>query len=193
MKDIKEKEIIKELFKERFGLVLSDVEESQVKSPDFEFLEEGKRRFVAELKTIISVPPSEETGYEKTSTGSWMRKDNSPSRISRLIDNAYKQLKDYPEPKVLIFFDKTGGLGIFDLETALTEKMDFKGPDGSIKTFLTPHKNALEINEAKNTIDLYVWVEEPAHKNEYKYKIQFMCYKDGGKEFCDKFFIKAAN
>lgn len=53
---------------------------------------------------------------------------------------------------------------------------------------LTLPKKTLEIDEEKKAINLHIWVEEPAHKNSYQYKVQFFSYKLSGKEIYNKYF-----
>lgn len=106
------------MFKERFDVNLYKIPEAHNKTPDFECIDSGKRIFVAELKEFVWVHPSEKTGWLKTKEDSfWSKTDNSVRRVADKIHEAYKQLKSFDTPKVLILFN-TDSLDIKDLREA---------------------------------------------------------------------------
>ena len=82
---------VQRLFQEKYGLNLIKIDEldSDGKTADFEFMENGKRIFICELKNFVQVEPSEKNGWELTyhqdgsveSTGT----SNAINRISTLV------------------------------------------------------------------------------------------------------------
>ena len=156
-----------ELFSNRYGIELIKITEhdgAKGQSPDFEFVENGKRVFVAELKDYVLVMPSEETGWKEThhldESIEGTRKSNAPNRISRNIYSAYKQLSVYSEPKILIFLDQSSGLNVGDLDETFKGFFEFSAGDRKYVNYYARRASEGIIKEIKNKIDLYIWIEK---------------------------------
>jgi len=183
MKD--EEIIVQKLFFERYKINLKRIQETNVKTPDFECTINGEKIFVMELKTLKRVRPSEETGWKEGRRGGWMKKDENPRKIANLLKKAHPQLEKYKEPKILTYLKDTSDYDFRDLKSALTK--------GNITLLTTQetlenlynHVAIEKIEEKKNYIDLYIWIDVP--KN---YKIDFLPTNDIGKKLYNQYFIK---
>jgi hypothetical protein len=133
-------------------------------SPDFEFIQESRRVFVAELKQLGYVQPSKDAGWtiiaKSDDAVEATRLDNAPSRVSDCIYNAYKQLVQYQEPKVLILLDTSPGLDVGDLEEAFNGCMVYKNKNVQYINIVSRKIAHGKINEVKNCIDLYIWIDQ---------------------------------
>ena len=155
-----------DLFKDRYGISLTKIDDIGGKNgqePDFEFLENGKRIFVCELKEYETLDPSEETGWETIhypdgSIGH-TRDSNAPNKISGSIHQAYKQLKKYDEPKILVFLNHYPGLDVRDLEETYRGFNKFEVDGETVVDVYYRRASEGVIKEEKNKIDLYVWID----------------------------------
>lgn len=157
---------VQKLFKDRYGILLVKIDDIGGKGgqePDFEYIEDNKRIFVCELKEYERVTPSEETGWQvkhhPDGSIEATRNSNAPNKVSESIHHAYKQLKKYSEPKILIFLNHYQGLDVRDLEETYR---GFREYDiGDRKIIDTYYRRASEgiIREEKANIDLYIWID----------------------------------
>lgn len=159
----KSEQYVIDLFQRRFGVELVKIPQSQGKSPDFESVRNGQRVFVAELKDIEYLSPSEDRGWtvEKFSDGSQSanRTDNAVSRVARKIHDAFGQLEQYSAPRVLIFLNHDPAVDVNDLEEAYTGEHTYGNEVFSYVN--TSSKKIAEgcIREEKDKIDLYIWID----------------------------------
>lgn len=166
MPAIPSEQYVQELFRQRYSIDLRKIPTSKkqgVKTVDFEYIVNGQRVFVCELKEFQRVEPSESTGWKITrhpdGTEEATRKSNALNRIIGHIERAYPQLEKYPEPKVLIFLNNAEILDIGDFEEV------FRGfvhlfDDGNIRYInVTAKKLEKNIREFKTKIDLYIWID----------------------------------
>ena len=184
------------LFQDRYGILLRKIDDRdgvEGQTPDFEYIENGSRIFVCELKDYVMVIPSEETGWEITShpdgSEEATRKNNASNRISHNIYSAYKQLSTYREPKVLVILNYSSGLDVSDLDE--TYRGYFEIPVGNIRYINYYTRRASEgiIKDIKSKIDLYVWVDKanPLLSDDDD-KIYFRTVTEAGKELARKYF-----
>jgi hypothetical protein len=155
--------IVADIFKTEFGITLKRILVGALKTPDFYGLHEGKNVFVAEVKSFKSLSPSEETGYERMPTGMWGKKSSEASKISEKIDEAYKQLKNYDLPKVLIFFNREALLRIDDLDNAFYSYQS-DVPDFSADSICRDYSSAPAsgkdiVKKEYRVIDLHIWID----------------------------------
>ena len=151
---------LQDFFQETYGIKLLKIKESVGQLPDFEFIDNGKRKFVCELKTIERVR-KEENGWKIISTNSngtqELTSEKDPTnRISRLIHSAYKQLQMYEEPKVLVFLNNDRLVDVQDLEDAFTGYRFLFESFGSIVNQSLKRVANGNIKTIKYKIDLYV-------------------------------------
>lgn len=165
------------LLKRRFGIILSKVPENHEAQPDFEYILDGQRVFVAELKDIEYHPPSEQRGWtipkpdEKFCHFSH-RTDNAVSRVADKIHNAFCQLKTSPPPRVLIFLNDDSMVDVKDLEEAFTGQHVYGNEEFSYVNVVSKNIAGGKIREEKSKIDLYVWIERRNEKIQFRYPTQ---------------------
>lgn len=136
------------LLLERYGFHVVNIEESSVKTPDFELFRGQDRFGYAECKEIVS--KDDYIGEDKT----W-------NRLSRVIHEAFKQLASvdphHSHPRILIFINRDFTIGVADLCATLTGLEEIGGrwvPFGAVR------RAALgKIKEEKDEIDLYIWMQ----------------------------------
>jgi hypothetical protein len=160
MKDL-HSQVIKEYFLKKYSFNFLKIQESTIKRPDFEVIEDNKRLFVAELKTMEDIELSAQNGYYLNEDTEWFsRIDNSPARVARKIKESHKQLKEFDCLKVIIFFNRDT-LDYLDLFAALTGSLPFKNNKNGKISLKHWYKNISEgdIKSIKKEIDLYIWVD----------------------------------
>lgn len=197
VKNLNEKnrqEIIKKLFAERYKINLDVIERSNNKSSDFKYVKDGKTIFVAELKTLEWVRPSEKIvtkkgiiKWQQTKVG----KDNNPSKIAHLVKEAHSQLISYKEPKILIYFNESIDCDFLDLISALTGNLIFydkNNPTDQETYNLYKHIANGEIKEKKKDIDLYIWIEIPDGIRNFDFKINFLPINTKGEYIFSQYF-----
>ena len=162
MKPSVDEQFVVKLLKDRYGVALQKVPESTSKTPDFEFCVNGERLFIAELKTLDDCEPSAERGWivsqEHIGVKKAHRKDNSVARVASRIHEAYKQLCNYPVPKVLILLNKDM-LDVGDLEEAFTGQMVYGDLTQSYVNTASRKIAEGQIKDEKDKIDLYIWID----------------------------------
>jgi len=155
---------VQDLFASKYQIELTKIPESDedVKTPDFEYIEDGERIFVAELKNFVFELLSEkqsanvvvhEWGTEATAP------DNGASRVAQRIYDAYKQLKTYDEPKVLILLNDDSFLRVQHLEEAYTGFQVYSNDEFSIVHRASERVAEGRVADVKDKIDLYVWID----------------------------------
>jgi hypothetical protein len=221
-------QFVQRLFAKLYGVELQKLPEpGDQKVPDFELVINGERLAVLEVKNLMRVEPSEKTGWRMSPPVprelippvpkvlidrppgfvAWERVDNGPSRVGSVVHEAWKQLRNYPEAKVLVFVND-GDLDVGDLDEAFNGFMEY-GDDSVTVTNIASRKIALgDIREEKNKIDLYVWInrhlfvratvqvfpagQEPVLKTiEDADRIQFRYTTEKGRQLHQRFFLPA--
>jgi hypothetical protein len=179
---------LQDLFQETYGIKLLKIKESDNKSPDFEFIDNGKWIFMCELKTIERVR-TKQAGWKIINTNSdgiqerTSEKDPT-NRISRLIYSAYKQLQSYEEPKVIVFLNKEPLIDVRDLDdTFIGYRFLFKSFGSIINQSFKRVSNG-NIKTIKYKIDLYIWI----HKNFNGITPFFRYPTAGGYDLSKKYF-----
>jgi hypothetical protein len=185
------------LIKDRFGIFLRKIGEmggAKGKKPDFEYAEDGKRIFVCELKDYVAITPSEIGGwdlvYHLDGSEEATRKSNAPNSISRNIYDAYKQLRNYNEPKILIFLNHGASLlGVNDLDDTYRGYFEFSAGDRRFRDYYAKRASEGDIKDIKSKIDLYIWIDKanPPVSDEGD-EIFFRTVTDEGKEIVKKYF-----
>jgi len=152
---------VRELFARRFTVELRKIPETtEEKTADFEMLDQGQRVAVVEVKTLERTPRTEANGWRKDPGGGMTRKDNAPKRVGTWIDKAWKQLRQYAEPKVLVFVNDETGIDVHDLEEAYHGVMPYGTEElGYIYNSASASIANGRIKDVKGKIDLYVWLD----------------------------------
>jgi hypothetical protein len=159
-----EERYVQELFSRHYGSLgaeLRKIPESSEQTADFEVLLNGTREAVIEVKTIEETPRTAEYGWEPVPGGSgMMRSDKSSERVGRLIGKAARQLRNYIDPKVLVFVNEEWGMRKSALQDAFNGTV-LVGDDkvGYINNSASKKVAAGSIRESKHAIDLYIWVD----------------------------------
>jgi hypothetical protein len=165
------------LLKRRFGIILSKVLENHEAQPDFEYIRDGQRVFVAELKDIEYHPPSEQRGWtipkpdEKSHRFSH-KTDNAVSRVADKIHDAFRQLKTSPPPRILILLNGDSMVDVKDLEEAFTGQHVYGSEAFSYVNVVSKKIAEGKIREEKSKIDLYIWIERRNEKIQFRYPTQ---------------------
>ncbi len=184
------------LFKDRYGILLRKIDERdgiEGKKPDFEYIKNGRRFFVCELKDYCIVYPSEKDGWDITrhpdGSEEATRNSSAPNKISRNIYSAYKQLREYDEPKILIFLNKSSGLNISDLDETLKGYFEFSAGGRKYIDYYASCASEGKIKDIKSKIGLYIWIDKanPLISGK-KDEIYFRIVTDAGKEIVRKHF-----
>jgi hypothetical protein len=156
-----------EYFKKKYGITFNPItisEKEGVKTPDL-YCEECN--IYAEVKTLEYVIPSPETGFTReTEHDWWQKKDNSPSRVSSIIKNAFSQLSGYDGFKIIVFINNESEMDAGDLIAALQGWLPFRSEQtGQVSRMNLAIGISFErIKEIKTKVDLYVWID--LNKNE---------------------------
>jgi hypothetical protein len=127
----------------------------------------GHRCLVAELKDIDNSVPGESKGWTITKREvqgviiqSAERKCNAVDRVGTKIHQAFKQLQQYDNPRVIIFLnDDRSFVDIEDLKEALDGYHFYGNEAFSYKNVSARRVAEGKIAEEKRQIDLYVWIE----------------------------------
>ncbi|MDY6912626.1 MAG: hypothetical protein SVM79_09740 [Chloroflexota bacterium] len=180
---------VKELFWVRYHIDLLKIEEGTRKTPDFEYVENGKRVFVCEVKNVNHNWPSEKSGWKSTGqidgTTFWERADNAPNRIAKKIDEAYDQLDRYTEPKILILINEDGSVDINDLNEAYDGHLIYANESHACKNTVSRRIAEGRIKHKKNKIDLYIWIDKGDNDDA---KFRFTSHL--GKKIAEDYFKK---
>jgi hypothetical protein len=176
---------IQKLFQKKFGIRLEEIKEGGNPTPDFFGFKDDEKIFVAELKDVSFILPSEETGYRKEKTGWWSKDDRSPEKIAEKIMDAVKQMKKYELPRIVILKSDYDECDYLDLSEALKGYLDFSDEKGNlssrnIRFSQTEVFKRLKANLKKVKISLYFWIE--------KQEIKHCFASDTDKDFFEKFF-----
>lgn len=170
--------LTKELLKKRFNIDCISIPREQRATSDY-FLKINKTIAVCEVKDIKDQIPSEENGWKKGDFGFFSRPVNDESRIGHKIQEAFAQLKDYNEPKVLVIVDFDGlPYPTYSLNAAVT------GVGGSERIIITETMQGVhtdtnsyhiargKIKDKVRKINLYFWIDAK------KEKIAFRIFPD---------------
>lgn len=187
---------IQKYFIEKFNITLNKIPENGGKdgnTPDFEYLDGEERIFVSELKEIK--PPnfpnetSKETVWKKDDhSDGYVRNWNQANLISDGIKRAYKQLKHYTEPKILIFLNHNYFFDVNDLVGTINGYLiDNNGkrmPDNYYS-----FASEVKIKNIKNKIDLYIWIDVSQYTStQFENNIVFRYPTDNGLIIFQKYF-----
>jgi hypothetical protein len=170
---------VMDLFLRRFGLGLTKVPETKCPMPDFEFVRDNQRLFVAELKDIEHQPMSEKAGWTLPGPDDECpvahRTDNAVRRVANKIHDAFKQLGNFTCPRVLIFLNHDSMVDEKDLMEAFTGQLPYS--NGVITVINTVSKGIANgrIREEKTQIDLYIWIQKENDKVFFRYPTQAGC------------------
>jgi hypothetical protein len=188
---------LQNLFKDRYNIRFQKIDEKRGRigsTPDFEVFQNEQRAFVCELKDFDEVEPLEENGWTiiHHSDGSVTsyRKSNAISRIKNAIAAAYKQLKSYSEPKVLVFLNHTVHLNVADFDETF-KGQSILGEVQGIRYINTLAQKASdgEIKKLKWKIDLYIWIDSIPHSvTDRINKLYFRFTTKQGKKLICNFF-----
>jgi hypothetical protein len=134
------------------------------KTADFELLVEDNRCGVMEVKRLIRTPRTPENGWEvveRDGIRSATRKDdNSPQRVTKIIQEAWLQLASYPEAKILTIVNDESLADADDLGEAFNGFMEYGNSEGIGYTNTASARLANgRIRELKWNIDLYIWID----------------------------------
>ena len=118
---------LQELFEAQFKINLQKIDEQggrEGSTSDYEFIQDGQRRFVCELKDLEDTPPKEEDGWTivhhpNGNIKSFRKSNAAINRITKDINKAHKQLIKYTEPKILVFLNRTPRLDVGDFDETL--------------------------------------------------------------------------
>lgn len=188
------REMIKKLFIDRYKINLENIKENDNNTPDFEYIKDGKRIFVMELKTLkwLSISEKEEKGYKKDESGWLIKKDNNPSKIAHVLKRSHPQLMGYKEPKILAYLNESNDYDFLDLTSALTGKITFYDNNNPAdqETFnLYKHIANGDIKEKKKDIDLYIWIETPDGIRKFDFEINFLPINTKGEYIFNQYFM----
>ncbi len=154
---------VKKLLHDKYDVDLIKIEETNRKSPDYKCYSDAKLICVAELKDIEYYPPTEETGWKIERLNGVQfasRKDNAPNRVARLIHSAFKQLKEFKPPRVLIFLNRDSRVDVKDLHEAFEGTHVYSNGNLSYVNRESKRIANGKIKHEKYLIDLYIWIEE---------------------------------
>lgn len=159
------------LFKEKFNIDCVPIRHELSKTADYFLKINNKTIAVCEVKDIKYQIPSEEIGWEKGDFGFWSRSVNDESRIGHKIQEAFRQLQRYDEPKVLVIVDFDDILGsVNSLNAAVTgvggsERIIIIETMQGVNTYTdSRHIAQGKIKDMVKKIDLYFWIDANKEK-----------------------------
>ena len=166
-----------DLLQRRFEVCLTKIRESNKTTPDFTFVRDGQRVFVAELKEIERYAASEDRGWTIPKPGDTHypfahRTDNAVSRVADKIHQAYRQLRDFPPPRVLILLNHDSRVDMKDLEEAFTGEQVYGNAAFSYVNRISKKITEGKIKEEKGKIDLYIWIDKRTEHISFRYPTQ---------------------
>lgn len=154
---------VSRLIEKCYGVALAKIPEENRKTPDYEHVVGGERKFVAELKTLTHEQPSEERGWEINQTASGateaIRDDNSPARVGRVLYSAWKQLRDHTEPKVVILLNEDPFIDVLDLEEAYSGYLTYEGEGVSVVNAVSKRIAAGSLSKTNGKLDLVIFID----------------------------------
>lgn len=154
---------VQQLLRAQYGITLAKIPETDQRTPDFEFMVNTELKFVAELKTLTYEKPSVERGWEITQLPSGITKatrdDNAPARIGRAIYKAWKQLKEYSVPKIVIRLNEDSFVDILDLHEAYTGKLLYEGEGFSYINTASKRVATGDLCKVHNDLDLFIFID----------------------------------
>lgn len=166
----KGEKLVIEIFKKRFNLDLEKIIEGSSQTPDFYLKKKGKKIAVVEVKDLEEINPTSKNtyGYKENDFGVWFKNDNSASRVSKRISEAYSQLKNTSNfPKIIILVNFSLSLDALDLLGTLQDYLLYVSKDGmSVKNLSPYNKINSNIRGKFKNVDLYLWVETNTQKIE---------------------------
>jgi hypothetical protein len=161
-RELEEERYARELLARKFGVNLRKIPESPTEPrPDFEVMDGYARVAVAELKCLPYLERSAANGWLPDADSPFLvRDDNATKRVGNFIYQAWKQLRHYDEPKILIFVNDESGIDVHDLEEAYQGVMQYGTEETGFlyNTAAAPIAQG-RIKEIKGLIDLYIWVD----------------------------------
>jgi len=177
----------------KFGTVLRKIPESTVsgvQTADFELLDGEQRVAVIEVKQFALTPRTAAHGWVEASDIPEMygprddrfkmhtRDDFGPTKIGRTIDAAWRQLRLYESPKILVFVNDEHAFDVVDLQEAWNGFLDYGTAEtGYLRNVASKKIARGRIRDAKGKIDLYVWFDRHYGKGRY------VGFHDGQEEF----------
>jgi hypothetical protein len=113
---------VRDLFFARFHVSLRRLPKGSGKTAGYEFAVAGERAAVVEVKRLGWRPRTRERGWHVTEGEDGvrhaMRDDNAPDRMGTAIHEACKQLRNYADPKILVFVNDERLIDVGDLDEA---------------------------------------------------------------------------
>jgi hypothetical protein len=151
------------------GLTVRKLPESNVKTPDFEVLDNGERVAVVELKSPQSVH------FEG------MGDDNGAGRISTLCYSASRQLEAYSCTRVLFIVNYDDFLDLQDLDTAFGRLPVYPGEVGFVDLPLLKIAQG-RFAKRKHIIDVCLWLDR------WESEPRFRFWGQTGRETAERLF-----
>jgi hypothetical protein len=162
MREREEEEYLREMLAARFSVELRKLPEAGVKTADFELLEQGQRMAALEVKLLERTPRTPENGWHvvvRDGMTQSTRNDNAPARVGRVIHAAFKQLRQYEVPKILVFVNDESMLDVLDLDEAYNGFLNYGDEKTGYASWASKKIANGDIAEEKTLIDLYVWID----------------------------------
>jgi hypothetical protein len=172
MVEREEERYVHQLLAKRFKLELRKLPEAAVKTVDYELLDSGQRVAVVEVKRLDRTPRTPENGWQVTVRDGITystRIDNAPARVGRVIHDAFKQLSQYEEAKILVFVNDELMMDVYDLDEAYNGFLNYGDDVVGYANWASRKIANGDIREEKTLMDLYIWLErlrpqEPAFR-----------------------------
>jgi hypothetical protein len=165
MPERQEEKYVRELFATRFKTDLRKLPVSRkagVKTADYELLAGAERAAVLEVKRLERTPRTPKNGWrviERNGVCHAEREDNGPARAGRAIHAAHQQLRNYVEPKVLVFVNDESVMDVQDLGEAFNGFLNYGNDEVGYANKASAKIAYGDIREEKKLIDLYVWID----------------------------------
>ena len=165
------------LLQRRFGVHLTKIQENNKITPDFILVHDEQRAFVAELKDLERHPASPDRAWTIPKPDDMHypfahRTDNAVSRVADKIHQAYRQLKNFPPPRVLILLNHDSLVDVKDLEEAFTGEQVYANAVFSYSNTVSKKIAQGKIKEEKEGIDLYIWIDRRTEHISFRYPTQ---------------------
>lgn len=153
---------------EKYGLQFEKIPETSEKTPDFSLSLAGELVMVAEVKNLPDIFPSEDTGWHvrnpEPNIFEYERVDNGPSRVGRVIYNAFRQIKTYACLRcVAIINDDLADVSNLDeIIFGYFAEVNLSGGVLRLSSDTRPYRS---LKEVVPKIDLFIWIDRNQNKD----------------------------
>jgi hypothetical protein len=141
-----------------------------------------------EVKHLERTPRTPANGWSVVELADGVRSasrdDNAPKRVGASIHEAWKQLRNYAEPKILVFLNDDGLVDVQDLGEAFNGFLEYGNEQIGYLNVASAKIAEGRILEEKGRIDIYIWIDRRSPLSEPTFRMT----TSKGREMARRFF-----